>query len=208
MKKLLILLFLIALSIACFAEGETYATAGDLYQAWAESFPDYISGVWSTDGTMTNLTFSVVNGDEGEKGKAEILALVEDDYTVTFANGDFSRNYLTHVQDELLPYFEKGIGLVSSGVYDMENRIGLGILTEKKDSPETLAMLEELKEKYGDVFFIEYTDGIAVDLPLEGLVTVVNRGNTARYIAFVIAGALVLAFATFSFVIVLKKRHN
>ena len=220
MKKIIVFLFAVLLSVGCFAtDVQTYANAGELYQAWAENFPDYICGVWSTDGGMTNLTFSVLEGEIGEAGKQEILALVEDDSTVTFEYGTVSRNYLVQVQEELLPYFEKNIGLVSSGVYEMENRIGLGILQDKKDSPEIAEMLDELKAEYGDIFFVEYTaDGIdllVAPLPnvnltyssenkvmVEGKDSTTEKEATLPVWCFAIAG---IVMATVALVLVLRK---
>ena len=56
-----------------------YATMGDLYQAWGgyEGYPDYICGVWSTDGGMSNMTVAVTKDKAGERGKEEILSLLE-----------------------------------------------------------------------------------------------------------------------------------
>lgn len=206
MKKQLVLLFCVMLIAVCHAEDGMYATAGDLFQSWSENYPDYICGVWSTDGGMNNLTFSVMNNADGENGKAEILSLVEDDSTVTFEYGDVSRNYLTKVQEELLPYFEKDLGLSFSGVYDMENRIGLGILTDMKDNSETIAMLEEFKLKYGDIFFVEYTSEAVhtLEVTLSDIPVVVQKdSNTVWYVAFATAAVILTA----TFVLLLRKSN-
>ncbi len=154
MKRLISILFIIILSFTCLAAD---LTPNDLFQEWAANgYPDYVSGVWSNDGSMNNLTFALVEGEDGERGKEEILERLGEGSTVQFVYQKYSRNYLANIQDELLPYFEKEIGLISSGLDEMENRITLGILEGMEENPETLAMLDELKEKYGDVFFVEY----------------------------------------------------
>lgn len=220
MKKAIIVFVAAVFMIFCFAEGEvkeTYKTAGDLYQAWAESYPDYICGVWSTDGSMTNLTFSVINNESGELGKQEILDLVEDDSTVSFAYGNIARNYLANIQEELLPYFEKDLGLVFSALNETDNCINLGILEERKDDTKTLAMLAELKDKYGDIFIIEYTDEISdltltlpsvegvPDVSFESDVLVNNGAKPHGYLYFVIGGVSVLAIALLTMLMYRKK---
>ena len=208
-KKLLVLLFAILLSLNCFAEGETYANAGELYAAWAENYPDYICGIWSTDGSMNNLTFSVLNSEEGEKGKEEILALVEDDSTVTFEYGVVSRNYLLKVQDELFEYFDKDLGLAYSAIYEMQNRIGLGILIDRAEDPDTLAMLEEIKAKYGGIFIIEYTGGISTALPLvePNSVQYTQTHNEGKWQIVCYAVAFV-AVAAVAFVLIRKLKRK
>ena len=47
-----------AVSVPVFAADE-YASAEELYKAWYLDLPDYITGVWSTDGGSYNLTFGI-----------------------------------------------------------------------------------------------------------------------------------------------------
>ena len=75
-------------------ENGLYANAGALYQAWfangnGESYPypDYITGVWSSDGTIDNLVFGVLKGYDMEKAKAEILAQIENKDSASFVEG-------------------------------------------------------------------------------------------------------------------------
>lgn len=172
MKKLItaIIAVLIActFSITAFADGE-YATAGDLYQDWAAtyppdytpSYPDYVCGVWSTDGGMTNLTIAVQDNEAGEAGKQEILDLIADDSTVTFVYQKYSKNYLLSIQKEIDLYFENDLGMVFTGVNEYDNRVDIGILEERKNDPDTKKMIDELTEKYGDAVFIECTYAVA-----------------------------------------------
>ena len=208
MKKMFVLVLLALLAINCFATGETYATAGDLFQSWAENYPDYICGVWSTDGGMNNLTFSVMNNEDGEKGKEEILALVEDDSTVTFEYGVVSRNYLTQVQEELLPYFEKDLGLLSSAVYEMQNRIELGIMIDRAEDPDTLAMLEELKEKYGNIFIIAYTDEAFDTLEAQMSSQTVQTKKCSNTVWYIVFGIIILVLTAVIVALLRKKRST
>ena len=63
MKKLFALILAVVLICSCSiivsAEEAKYNTAGELYEAWYENLPDYICGVWSTDGGTNNLTFGI-----------------------------------------------------------------------------------------------------------------------------------------------------
>ncbi len=137
---------------------ETYPTAGDLWIVWSKYAPDYICGIWSTDGSYENITFGIQNTEEGNAGKQEILDLVEDDSTVSFVYQKYSRNYLMQIQDSLLPYFEKNIGLVSAGLNEYENRIDLEIYEKKANDAATKEMVAELTNNLGDTISIGYTD--------------------------------------------------
>ncbi|MBQ6893364.1 MAG: hypothetical protein IJN48_04085 [Clostridia bacterium] len=208
MKKFIAVLMIMLLSLTCFAEGETYATANDLFQHWAEvGFPDYVSGVWSNDGSMNNLTIALVGGEEGERGKEEILAMLGD-ASVEFVYQTYSRNYLTKVQDELLPYFEKELGLVSSGLDEMNNCITLGISGEKDENPETHAMLSELVEKYGDIFEIEYGVHMVTSdtlvMPLDDVTLIYTEKTDTQY--FIFAAICVLLVVTV-LALYLKRRN-
>ncbi|MBR6537257.1 MAG: hypothetical protein IKT67_08655 [Lachnospiraceae bacterium] len=136
-----------------------YSTAFDLFQHWCnDGYPDYVTGVWSTDGSSYNLTVGVTNDAAGEAGKKEILNLIEDDTSVTFAPQTFTHDYLMQIQEELLPYFEQDLGLVASGVYDRENHVGVEILTARANEEATLIFIAELQAKYGDAISISYTE--------------------------------------------------
>lgn len=141
----------------CAAEAQ-YSTAGDLYEAWCSNLPDYICGVWSTDGGTTNLTFGIQNNASGNAGKQKILELIENDSSVTFVYQEFSRNYLLQMQKEIDGYFEKDLGLISTGLDDINNCIVLGIYIERKDNADTQNMIDEITAKYGKAVSVEYTD--------------------------------------------------
>lgn len=166
MKRILILAmcFLIMCSCAVMVSAEdsgAYENAGQLYDAWMRQggVPDYISGVWSTDGGSINLTFGVVKGEEGEKGKQEILTLIKDDSTVTIVYQTYSRNYLYRIQKEIEEtYFENGLGLVAAGVNEKENRLSFWVHVDYADNVDTLAMIRQVTEQYGDVVSFAYVD--------------------------------------------------
>lgn len=166
MKKLLLLvlcfLLMCSFCITVYAEDNgIYENAGKLYEAWTSQggVPDYISGVWSTDGGMNNLTFGVVKGAAGEKGQQEILALVKDDSTVTIVNQTYSRNYLYQIQEEIVDaYFDKGLGLMTAGVREYENKLLFEVKASFTDNADTLEMIRQVTEQYGDAVTFSYID--------------------------------------------------
>lgn len=164
MKKIFALLLAMFLVFSCVmpvsAEEAKYETAGDLHQAWCEQYPDYICGMWSTDGGTENITFGIQNNASGNAGREEMLALVEKDSSLTFVYQVYSRNYLLQIQRELLPYMEKDLGLVYTGLDEKNNCITLGILEERKTSADTQKMLREITERYGTAVSSEYTGAI------------------------------------------------
>lgn len=135
-----------------------YPTAGDLYEVWHYDLPDYICGVWSTDGGITNLTFGIQNNEAGNAGKQEILELIENDASVSFVYQQFGRNDLLQMQAEIDEYFQEDLGLLSTGLNEMNNCIVLGIHKERKDDVLTQGMISEITEKYGEAVCVEYTD--------------------------------------------------
>lgn len=166
MKKICELIICVILmcsvSVPVFAADE-YANADELYQAWYNDLPDYITGVWSTDGSQYNLTFGIRADADVKAVKKEILSLVKDDKSVSFAVQKYSYNELKVINDELLAYFpspenDVDYGLVSMGVYEMENMVQIEILEARKDDPVTVAFVKEITEKYGDAVRITYAE--------------------------------------------------
>ena len=191
--------------LASAEESGIYENAGQLYEAWVSQggVPDYISGVWSTDGGTENLTFGVVQCEAGEQGKREILALVRDDSTVTIVYQTYSRNYLYRIQEEIVDaYFEEGLGLVTAGVMEMENKLRFEVHTDFTDNVDTQAMIQHVTEQYGDAVYFSYVDtypqfvGGTQPAPTGPILMMTNPQNHVFPFAFVLCG-LVLAFLLF-----------
>ncbi len=140
-----------------------YETARELYEAWVSQgcVPDYISGVWSTYGDTSHLTFGLVEGEAGELGKQEILALVRNDATVTIVYQTYSRNYLYRIQEEVVDaYFGKNLGLVTAGVDEYNNTLCFEVHTDYANNADTLAMIQLVTEQYGDAVDFRIVDGV------------------------------------------------
>ena len=176
MKKLFALILAVVLICSCSiivsAEEAKYNTAGELYEAWYENLPDYICGVWSTDGGTNNLTFGIQNNAAGNAGKQEMLDLVKNNSTLTFVYQEYSRNYLLQIQREIDEYMKKELGLISTALNEQNNCIELGILKERKDDVATQDMIKEITDRYGNAVTVEYTDAIyALTTDMNGLWT-------------------------------------
>lgn len=168
MKRMIFLTLCFFLMYSCAVtvsadDGCIYETAGELYEAWVSQgcVPDYISGVWSTNGGTTHLTFGLVKGEAGELGKQEILALVRNDATVTIVYQTYSRNYLYRIQEEAVDrYFGKDLGLVTAGVDEYENKLYFEVHVDFAENADTLAMIQALKAQYGDAVDFRIVDGV------------------------------------------------
>ena len=203
MKKWLVLIFSVLVIFSCAvavsAEEEKYNNAGELYEAWAENLPDFICGVWSTDGGMINLTFGIQNNEAGNAGKQKMLDLIKDDSTITFVYQQYSRNYLLRIQQEIDGYMQLDLGLISTGVDDIRNCVELGILEERKDNAKTKAMIREITNQYGDAVAVGYTGEIVPTVLTEQTV------RTAEVVPL-LSIALVVVVLTFTVLLAVQKR--
>ena len=172
--------------------GETYATMGDLYQAWGgyAGYPDYVCGVWSTDGGMINMTVAVTDDKAGEQGKEEILSLLANPETVTFTTHKYSYRELLIVNDEIVAQMMAGGSpIVACGIYEMENKVHVSVL-ETAENAETIA--RELSAKYGDKLMVELGSELILDA------TAQESAGSQKGWVLVAAAALLLAGLTFA----------
>lgn len=143
----------------------SFPTAGHLWTYWQSTvteedpipYPDYITGAWSTDGGMENLTFGVTKDEQGEAGKQEILKMVENDATVSFTYQSYPYCELWAIQQELTDSLGDATGACGIGIYEMENHVHIDIDTNNKNSE---AFIRECFETYGDRIVFEHSDGV------------------------------------------------
>lgn len=215
MKKITVLFISLLLVYSlCFSSSAeaVFETAGDLYQSWAgvDNYPDYVCGVWSTNGSGDYLTIAVLDTEEGEQGKAEILDLVEDDSTVTFAYGEYSRNYLTNTLNEVTKLFKtsKEHGIVAVALSDKENRIALTVIDEYENNEVSNETLNKLKAQYCDVFIINYAKEPIFSEDLAYIsstdISIHDERKTPDYSTIVL---FVILIFSITFMIV-RKRHQ
>ena len=137
--------------------GGNYATMGDLYQAWGgyEGYPDYICGVWSTDGGMDNLTVAVTDDQAGEQGREEILSLLENPDSVTFTTHTYSYRELSAIMEEISAQMGGDSPIIACGVYEMENIVRVTI---QEDHEQAQEIARELSQRYTDRIAVELGD--------------------------------------------------
>ena len=173
MKRILLfflcLLPFLALSLSAdAAETGGFETAYDLYEYWVanDCLPDYITGIWTEDGSLDTLTFGLVPGEEGERAKAEILSLLRNDGSVIFVTQTYSRNYLWSIMEDVNLYFERDLGFKAAGPDEYENRVCIELDIAYEHNPESLAAIAELQEKYGEAVTFSFTDTV-IQLTIE-----------------------------------------
>ena len=191
-------------AVTASAEAAKYTDAGDLYEAWCENLPDYICGVWSTDGGTDNLTFGIQNNEAGNAGKQRMLELIENDSSVTFVYQQFSRNYLLQIQEEIFCYFERDLGLVSTGLNEYDNCIELGISKERKGDADTQEMIKELTGKYGKAVSVSYTGLIFAATLNQNQAALMQPALFSSLALILLAGGFVLILTQRKFRVLLK----
>lgn len=170
-KKILLILAIIlacSLSMTAYANESKYKNAAELYAFWVNfGFPDYICGVWSTDGSSENLTFAVQNTRDGNAGKQEILNLVEDDSTVSFAYQKYSLNYLHEISENWWKYAEHSEEwFVGCGTLEMDNVFEITVLREGIYTRSFKKTVRKLTKEYGNAIVYRVADSRPVDSSL------------------------------------------
>ena len=163
-----------------------YATMGELYQAWGgyAGYPDYICGVWSTDGGMSNMTVAVTKDKAGERGKEEILSLLENPNSVTFTYQSYSYQELQEVNEAIVSRMMAGDqSIVACGIYEMENKVHISVLETAENAEETA---QALVKTYGDKVMVEL-GSMVFDTTMEE-----TYGRGVPGVLLVLAAAVVL----------------
>lgn len=181
-----------------------YATIGDLYQAWGgyEGYPDYVCGMWSTDGGMTSMTVAVTDDEAGESGRQEILSLLADPNTVTFTTQKYSYRELQKVMDAITAQMDGDSPIVACGVYEMENAVHVTVNEGHQAAEETIA---RLTAQYGDLVVVEAGEMIFsvlhCDTPLEQVaVDLTAKPTIGNYLPLILLlTVLALAALTVAF---------
>lgn len=150
--------------------GGNYATMGDLYQAWGgyEGYPDYICGVWSTDGGMDNLTVAVTDDQAGEQGREEILSLLENPDSVTFTTQTYSYRELSAIMEEISAQMGGDSPIIGCGVYEMDNTVHIMVNDTGEDAD---ALAKALAKKYGGKVLVEMSDPLHTTTVEDSLLT-------------------------------------
>lgn len=179
-----------------------YAHAGALYQAWmaarensdASPYPDYICGVWSTDGSMEHLTFALTKDEAGEAGKEEILSLIADDSTASFTYQSYSYSELLELMLVLRSRLGSETGAYGIGIDEEENCICIAIDLANANSE---AFMEECFTQYGNRVYFETTVGAVVTADSYGMMDKGKGKNALPWIWFLCIAVLLVCGITF-----------
>lgn len=152
----------------------TFADAAALFQYWeAFGYPDYVSGVWTATGGTAQLVIGITE-QGGEAARRELLALIENDASVSFVTQKYSYNYLRGVQEDITAYLMgRDLGSWGIGVFVMQGRVELS-LEHGTDHEATALVVRELLGQYGDALAIVTENGPITAYTLEidpGVVT-------------------------------------
>lgn len=152
----------------------TFADAAALFQYWeAFGYPDYVSGVWTATGGTAQLVIGITE-QGGEAARRELLALIENDASVSFVTQKYSYNYLRGVQEDITAYLMgRDLGSWGIGVFVMQGRVEL-FLEHGTDHEATALVVRELLGQYGDALAIVTENGPITAYTLEidpGVVT-------------------------------------
>lgn len=169
------------------AEGEMYATGADLLNSWYSDtsdwgsvYPDYVCGVWVEPGREDVLIIAVTDDEAGAAGREELLAQIRDKDSVSFTTRTYSYARLYQVQKELEGYMGEDNGIFSAGVYDMENKVVIGIDTSNENAA---AAMEEIAARYGGMVRFESGEGVVLDVTVEADSDSAVAGNDlSRYV--------------------------
>ncbi len=150
-----------------------YLDMAELYQDWYASgkyeynYPDYVCGVWTETGDMSELVVAVTKDEAGEAGKEEILSLIENDDSVKFTYQSYSYKELRQAQDEVSSFMGDESGIYGLGVHEMENKLHANI---DMSNPNAEMYVEKLLGQYGDMLVFEAGNGFTLDAATEGII--------------------------------------
>lgn len=164
---LLAVLWICTCGLPVFAQEAKYKTAGDYYDSWDGSRPDFITCVISADGGDTNLILGLQDNEAGRAAEKEIRVLIEDDSTVSFVYQHYSYNYLCEIYQEMLENIELDRGLIILCVDQSENCVAMEFLDEKQNDPHTLELIRQIKERYTDAVSISWITRDQVPVPCD-----------------------------------------
>ena len=146
------------------ADGESgeppFQNGFELYQSWEEEYPEYITGVYSVDGTMDHLVFMILATEDQEAIKERILSQVRDKDSITFVEGsDIPRGKLLEYQQSLTAYMGEETGVYAISYNETEGRLDIQILS-------SAAKAEEFRNMVTTGIYAKYVTFIEIDEPL------------------------------------------
>ena len=151
----------LCLSLVTGVMAAPYADISALFQYWEEfGYPEYVAGVYSTDGSAENLTVMLVGDNDGSR-EAEIRAMLNDDSGATFEAGSYSQERLQSINEEITEfYMYEGSGIHSCGIgWGMDGGFG----ASGSEFRVIVTVEEERVEEYLSIFSRIYGDAVVVE---------------------------------------------
>ena len=161
MKKFICLLaaiLVLMLPASAFAETLQFENCGELFDYWASqntdpkqsSYPDYVCGVWSTDGTMDHMNFCLTDDAAGKAGKEEILSMLKNTDDISFSSAKYPHKDLLAIQWELVDsgFDMQQYGICGFGVDEMNNVLSFDM---DMTNPSAQTFIDDYSAKYGDM---------------------------------------------------------
>lgn len=141
-----------------------YSNVVELYEYWeANGYPDYIGGVFSTDGGMDSLTVLLVGGDDSIAEK--IRDSLADDTGISFESALFSYNAMRAVQDEITANYMEGGGKIyriGVGWTSIDGKV-TGFGESRKEFRVVVSVDKSKVAEYTDIFYKIYGQMVVVE---------------------------------------------
>ena len=181
--------------------------------AYSFPFPDYINGVWSSDGSAENLTFAYLPGHR-EEAEAELLC-VEDQSTVTLVEGGpYTVAELLAVQEEVVTLMGADSGVFGCGIDLKSNCVNCDI---NMSAPKAQDTVEGLTARFGDMLSFMEGEGVSVaeasntaaaePLPAGGAADA-GREKASSSIVLPLVSLVVIGAALIALFVILTKRKQ
>ena len=176
-------MFIVPEIIAVTGKVTSHSKSRNANEGESNGYPDYVGSVYSTDGSMDNLTIQLAD-DNGTKAD-EIRSMLADASGVTFGTAEFSYNELLKANNEIL---EKHMGK-DPNIYSMGLGWGTvdgkttGFAESKKEARVVLTVDESFAQEYANKFYNIYGDMVVVEaggavVPQDELATAPINSNS------------------------------
>lgn len=163
MKKLFGGLLALTMMLSCATMASaSYQSVYDLYAAWEQDgYPDYVAGVYSTDGSAEHLTVQLVGDTDGAL-EAQLRGQLLDDSALTVEPGTFSHNELLQINQEIVETYmiqqpgsvvSCGVGWSADGGFGLSGKESRVVVSVLADDVEAFTQL--MKDAYGDAVIVE-----------------------------------------------------
>ena len=137
-----------------------FLNGSELYQSWEGEYPEYITGVYSLDGTMDHLAFMILATEDQEAIKELILSQVRDKDSITFVEGsDIPRGKLLEYEQSLAAYMGEETGVYAIHYKEMEGKLEILIMPSAEKA-------EEFRNMVSTGIYANYVTFTEIDEPL------------------------------------------